>query len=197
MTNCLTKLGTLFLVLAKLGTLLKKIFFLPIFFCRPPCRPPRCCLGALSSKVVKIFLLFAKKYLIDTSPDHFVPDIVLTVTRCILQCDSENQTDWKWKIGFLSVWTKHFLPWEFCTPGGATPNTNILMQTCFFPNALHCNVGKGFPPEIQQLTQFQFSISFSYSVGLFPRRVNHRARAPGGHRGDPCCFYLMRFSLPF
>ena len=83
-------------------------------------------------KLSKYFYYLQKKYLIDTSPDHFVPDIVLTVTRCILQCDSENQTDWKWKIGFLSVWTKHFLPWEFCTPGGATPNTNILMQTYFF-----------------------------------------------------------------
>ena len=41
-----------------------------------------------------------------------------------------------------------------------------------------------------------FVISFSYSVvGLFPRRVNHPARAPGGREGNPCGFYLMSFSL--
>ena len=41
-----------------------------------------------------------------------------------------------------------------------------------------------------------FSISLSYSLGLFPPRVNHPPLAPGGRWGTPLCFYLMRFPFP-
>ena len=121
-----------------------------------------------------------------------------------VNCHQVHFAMWFWKSNRLEVknWISLCLDKTFSTlrvlhTGGATPNTNILMQTCFFPNALHCNVGKGFPPEIQQLTQFQFSISFSYSVGLFPRRVNHRARAPGGHRGTPAVSTWWGSPFPF